>query len=324
MKDEFWGTFSIYDHRTPLFRQSLVFFDKIVVPVPEKPVGKLEAAEIDQLSKDVDFLEKRGAAKKFVWNPDDFTEWKAEAEKADGAGQGKAAVARRLVNDPPYLTRLMLSERTNQSIAKLLPGDVISVTAVPVYGTRDKYERSAEDLKADVAERLTVEVLLPEMPVPGSDATFDEILILRDKQAFQASLRALREWQNKTLGEIVAQSKDRGVVDESSLRRAKDDFERMIERYNEGFNDARFKKIQTTVTSALAFGGGMFALGAPMGAVLGGPVTAAIGGAVMAALGALVSPLFSIRELMKPCWRDLEDKAFFPAGVVYEAKAISK
>jgi hypothetical protein len=308
MKDEFWGTFSIYDHRTPLFRQSLVFFDKIVVPVPEKPVGKLEAAEIHQLSKDVEFLEQRGAAKKFVWDPDDFTEWKAEAEKAEGPSQGKAAVARRLVNDPPYLTRLMLSDRTNQAIAKLLPDGVISVTAVPVYGTRDKYDRSAEELKADVAERLTVEVLLPEMPVPGPDATFDQILSLRDRPAFQASLRALRAWQNKTLGDIVAKSKDTGVVDDASLRRAKDDFEKMIERYNEAFNDTRFKKIQTAVTSAIAFGGVMFALGGP----------------VMATLGALVSPLFSIRELMKPCWKDLQDKAFFPAGVVYEAKAIGK
>jgi hypothetical protein len=308
MKDEFWGAFSIYDHRTPLFRQSLVFFDKIVVPVPEKPVGKLEAAEIDQLSKDVEFLEQRGAAKKFVWSPEDFAEWKSETEMAEGSGQDKAAVARRLVNDPPYLTRLMLSERTNRAIAKLLPDDVISVTAVPVYGSRDKYERSAEELKADVAERLTVEVLLPEMPVPGPDATFDHILSLRDKPAFQTSLRALRGWQNKTLGEIVAKSKDMGVVDENSLRRAKDDFEKMIKRYNEAFKDARFKKIQTAVTSSIAFGGVMLALGGP----------------VMATLGAVVSPLFSIRELMNPCWKDLQDKAFFPAGVVYEAKAVSK
>jgi hypothetical protein len=308
MKDEFWGTFSIYDHRAPVFRQSLVFFDKIVVPVPEKPVGKLEAGEIDQLSKDVEFLEQRGAAKKFLWDPEEFTEWKAEAEKAGGQDLGNFAVARRLVNDPPYLTRLMVSERTNQAIAKLLPADASSVTAVPVYGAREKYERSAEELKADVAQRLTVEVLLPEMPVPGPDTTFDQILSLRDKPAFQASLRALRDWQIKTLGEIVAKSKETKVVDETTLRRAKAEFERMIERYKEAFNDVRFKKLQTAVTSAIAFGGVMFALGGP----------------VMATLGALVSPLFSIRELMKPCWKDLQDKAFFPAGVVYEAKALVK
>ncbi len=44
MKNEYWATFSIYDHRTALYHQALVLFDRIVVPVPTRTVGSLSLA----------------------------------------------------------------------------------------------------------------------------------------------------------------------------------------------------------------------------------------------------------------------------------------
>jgi hypothetical protein len=56
MTDEYWGTFSIYDHRGSIYRQSLVVFDRIVIPVPPKPVGNLTQQEIERLARDADWL----------------------------------------------------------------------------------------------------------------------------------------------------------------------------------------------------------------------------------------------------------------------------
>src|SRR5262245_40343337 len=118
MKDEYWATFSIYDHRTSLYRQALILFDRIVVPVPTRTIGNLTMHEIDHLAAEVEFLEERGAAKKIDWDPDEFALWRKEADAAesglqetDAAESGQQeAVSRRLVNDPPYLTRLQLKE----------------------------------------------------------------------------------------------------------------------------------------------------------------------------------------------------------------------
>ena len=38
---ETWATFSTIDHRKPLYRQALALFDRIVVPLPPKPVSQL-------------------------------------------------------------------------------------------------------------------------------------------------------------------------------------------------------------------------------------------------------------------------------------------
>jgi hypothetical protein len=46
---ETWATFSIIDHRNPVYRQSLALFDRIVVPVPPMPIGDQTQEELDQL-----------------------------------------------------------------------------------------------------------------------------------------------------------------------------------------------------------------------------------------------------------------------------------
>jgi hypothetical protein len=36
---ETWATFSVVDHRKPIYRQALALFDRIVVPLPPTPIG---------------------------------------------------------------------------------------------------------------------------------------------------------------------------------------------------------------------------------------------------------------------------------------------
>ncbi|MDF0673868.1 MAG: hypothetical protein P0120_05940 [Nitrospira sp.] len=154
MKDEYWATFSIYDHRKPLYRQALVFFDRIIVPIPTRPFKSITEEEIEQLSTEVDFLKKRGVADKVDWDPDEFELWR---DRTNGPEAGHAeALARRLVNAPPFLTRLQLKEKTDESVARLRPQGVLSVTTVPVYGTKQAYKVSTDQLKGHITERVTL------------------------------------------------------------------------------------------------------------------------------------------------------------------------
>ena len=50
--NEYWATFSIFDHRGPLYRKALVFFDRVVMPVPTVPLKDIEEQEIEALDVD--------------------------------------------------------------------------------------------------------------------------------------------------------------------------------------------------------------------------------------------------------------------------------
>src|SRR5260370_42587898 len=100
MSDEYWATFSIYDHRRgALYRNSLILFDRVVIPVPTTPVGDLTQEEIEALDADVVFLEREGAAVRFDWDPAEFQEWQTKTIER-GACDGEA-LAKTLVKDPP-------------------------------------------------------------------------------------------------------------------------------------------------------------------------------------------------------------------------------
>lgn len=304
MKDEYWATFSIYDHRTALYRQALVLFDRIVVPIPTRKVGTLTEREIDHLAAEVGFLEKRGAAEKVDWDPDEFAQWRdADAPDADAPEAGQQeAIALRLVKDPPYLTRLQLQEQTKTRVPENLPSGVRSVTAVPVYGTHEAYDFSTAELKRYwVEEKVTLEVLLRQIPVPAESASFDDILYVRDRPSFQASLAALRRWQRDTVRELLEEN------DEASIERAARDFSEMIRRYADALAEARYEKVTTAVSSMLAIGAALAVGAAPLVKVLAG----------------IAPPIFSAKKLLKPCWKSLEEKQCFPAGVVYEAKKLA-
>lgn len=112
----------------------------------------------------------------------------------------------------------------------------------------------------------------------------------------------LRKWQKKALPEIL---NDPGNGDRN-LRAAALDFARFIRQYSEAMEDARFAKIKTAVGSIQA-----------VGAVLC-PFTTHL----VAGFSALASPLFSIRELRKPCWKSVAKEECAPAAIVYSSSRL--
>jgi hypothetical protein len=73
---ETWATFSIIDHRRPIYRQALALFDRIVVPLPSKPIGDQTQEELDQLEAEVEYLKWAEAAELYEWKSAEFEEWR--------------------------------------------------------------------------------------------------------------------------------------------------------------------------------------------------------------------------------------------------------
>src|SRR6266487_6062 len=298
MSDEYWATFSIYDHRrNDLYRNSLILFDRVVIPVPTERVGSLEAEEIETLTSEVEYLEREGAAVKFDWDPREFNEW--QKKTIDNEAVDSEALAKVLVKDPPYATRLQLSQGYNNLISNLLPQGVESVTAVPVYGTRERYEAVTRELYS--AERSIFEIVFSQLPMPTSDTSLEDIVRLRHSHQFQDSLYQLRKWQTEILHDLLQQNNDARVT-----RAAARDLERWVKQYDEAITEANIKKVQTGVISRLAIGASL-ATGA---------------GPLIASLAAIAPPLISFRELIKPSWKEVSDKECAPAGVIYAASQL--
>ena len=57
-----WATFSIVDHPKPIYRQALALFDRIVVPLPFRPLGDQTPEELNQLRAEIDYIENKTAA----------------------------------------------------------------------------------------------------------------------------------------------------------------------------------------------------------------------------------------------------------------------
>src|SRR5437879_4412802 len=100
---ETWATFSIIDHRKPVYRQALALFDRIVVPVPGEPIGDQTREELDRLSAEVTYLAQHGAAELVEWDSNSFQDWRRPLLAA--------AVASKINRDPFQDTRLMLVEK---------------------------------------------------------------------------------------------------------------------------------------------------------------------------------------------------------------------
>jgi hypothetical protein len=291
MSDEQWATFSIYDHRQPLYRQALLLFDRIVVPIPTTPYADLTEAEIDALRADIEYLENHDAAVPFDWDPLTFQEWQKSV--------ASEALAQTLSRDPLYATRLQLVDQA----LPLMPSGVDSVVAVPVYRDAATFHDSAEELRNDgLQDVLLLEVVLPRLPIPAADTPLQPLIDLRSSASFREATYNLRKWQAKVLPELIGNTAHR----EKHVRAAAADFDRWVKQYAEALSDANFAKIKTVVVSVLA-----------VGAVLS-PLTKPL----VAALSAVASPLFSLRELHKPSWKIVSEKQCAPAAIVFESAKV--
>jgi len=73
--------------------------------------------------------------------------------------------------------------------------------------------------------------------------------------------------------------------------------------YRQALNEARLRKVETSLTSVLALGATLAAGAEPL----------------IAALAAFIPALFSFRKLLKPCWKEVARLECAPAGVIYAA-----
>lgn len=214
---ETWATFSIIDHRRPIYRQALALFDRIVVPVPPKPIGDQTQEELDQLSAELDYLEAENAARPFLWKSAEFELWR-EPYLANALAGG--------VNRDAYEdTRLMLSE-------EFYAPDVL---AIPVYGGMQKFTDSRLSM-GEVEEALTIEIM-QRLPVPEYDTPLENLVKLRAKPAFRRALDDLLEWkQNKAPAIVLAENR------KSAITAAMRDFDKLTRAYASAMEAEGYKK----------------------------------------------------------------------------------
>ncbi len=211
------------------------------------------------------------------------------------------ALARTLVQDPPFATRLQLSQKYQEVVPGLLPETVASVKAMPVYGTEERFDSATEELRDSVPEQSMLQVVCKSLPTPVSDAPLSDIVSLREKPQFQKSMYKLREWQMQVVPQLLQEKP--GTNRERLIRKAARDFEEWIEQYDDAMRDATFRKVQITTVSVLAVGAALASGATPLLTVLSG----------------LAGPLLDLRQLTKPSWKAVANEEFAPAGVIYAA-----
>ena len=286
MADELWGTFSIYDHRDPVFRRALVLFDRVVIPVPDKPIGNLTPEELDGLAADADYLTEHGAAVRYNWDSGVFADWQTDiAKEALSLGS----------RDAFYDTRLMLQQRSED----VRPEGVEDVMAVPVYGAREGYNAAVAGLEADPQEKLLADIG-QRISVPAAGSPLEYIVALRGQPAFRAAMTAFREWHTQVLPEVLTEGSERQV------RKAVRDFEGMLSQYEAAVAKARFERTMVWVGSLLAISAQLVPVAEPS----------------LKLMASVASPLIAIAKTRQPIWRELQHKGCAPAAVVYEANRL--
>jgi hypothetical protein len=214
---ETWATFSIIDHRKPVYRQALALFDRIVVPVPPEPIGDQTPGELLQLEADVAYLVEQNAAVRYDWNSEAFQEWRRPI-LAEALSAG-------LNRDPFTDTRMMLAGKLGSE----------SVQAVPVYGSQEKYDESQSNL-AQVEEALIVQIL-QRLPIPEDDTPLENLIRLRNNAAFRASLDDLLEWKRLRVPAIVIEQDHPNAI-AAAMR----DFDKLTKKYSEAMESEGYKK----------------------------------------------------------------------------------
>jgi hypothetical protein len=214
---ETWATFSIIDHRKPIYRQALALFDRIVVPLPPKPIADQTQDELDQLKAEVNYLSKANAAVPYEWKSAEFEEWRRPL-----LAESLAARANR---DPLLDTRLMLSEQFYSE----------GVLAIPVYGGLQHFADARKALM-QVEEALTIEIA-QRLPVPEYETPLENLVKLRQTPAFRKALDDLLEWKRDKAPAIVLAENRRNAI-AAAMR----DFDKLTKAYAEAMESEGYKK----------------------------------------------------------------------------------
>ncbi|RYY43676.1 MAG: hypothetical protein EOO06_19365 [Chitinophagaceae bacterium] len=139
--------------------------------------------------------------------------------------------------------------------------------------------------------------------VPEKNSGLERIIDLRNGDSFQSARNALRDWQFEKMAKTIENDSEKEIL------LAKEEFTQMLRRYEEEINKGKFGKTKAVVTSLLA-------LSALFSAAAGQTTTA------IALMSGAAPNLFSLKESFSPAWKNLRDKKFEPAGVIYEANKI--
>lgn len=212
-----WATFSIVDHRKPIYRQALALFDRIVVPVPAEPIGDQTPDELTQLRVEIGYLAEHRAAEIYPWSSEDFQDWR----KPFLAEAASAHINRDIFQD----TRLMVAAKLASS----------GVQAVPVYGGQEQYDESRRQLM-QVEEAVTVEIL-QRLPVPDYDTPLENLIGLRGNPAFRTALDNMLEWKRLRVPAIVFEQ-DRPAAIAAAMR----DFDKLTTAYAAAMEAEGYKK----------------------------------------------------------------------------------
>jgi hypothetical protein len=300
---QYWATFSIYDYRTPRFRQALVLFDKVVIPIPDAPIvgsrGAITNEDLKRLSAEVSSLEKQGAAIGVMWNRKEFDAWREE--------KSGEALAQLLDRDRELATRLQPQESIQKSLAakQLITGlaynaaPVMDATVVPVYARIGEYQHS---LREERATADVVEVVAGQLPMPDDNEELERIIDLRSRESSKAFMPSFRKWQEKVTLRLLQAGEDE-VIRRHEIRLATLELRDAIEQFQRAIADAKFQRLAKGVTLPLVVG-------------------SALVGHVEPLLTCVMEhgpELFRIRSLVQPWWRPLLEKECALAGVICEA-----
>jgi len=232
-----WATFSIVDHRKPIYRQALALFDRIVVPLPFRPLGDQTPEELNQLRAEIDYLEDRNAAQAYEWRDAEFESWRKPL-LAESLAAG--------INRDAFLdTRLMLADQF----------DLPDVQAIPVYGGQQQF-RDSRDALMQVEDALTIEIM-QKLPVPSWDTPLENLIKLRETPSFRRALDDLLEWKRDKAPAILLAG-DRSTAIVLAMR----DFDRLTKAYAEAMDSEGYKKVGSVGSIFLAL-----ITGEPLGAI---------------------------------------------------------
>jgi hypothetical protein len=292
MDRQYWATFSIYDYKTPRYRQSLVLFDKVVIPVPTAAIGTVSEAEIERLAAEVMYLEQEGAAVGLPWNRDEFEAWR-EAQ----AGE---ALAQLIDKDRQLATRLQLQDTIENDPTGKLSRPGAPVRAIPVYADWHEFDST---FKGSAPIRV-FDIIARQLSLPAHDVPLQDIVRLRARKSFRESLGALRRWQDDVLLDLL-KCQQNNELREATLQKAMNDLQKWMKQYQQVLDEAQFKKIKTGVVSVLTITATLLAGAGPL----------------IVTLAALAPPLFDFRDVVRPGWQTATNLECAPVGVIYETVA---
>jgi hypothetical protein len=176
-----------------------------------------------------------------------------------------------------------------------------NIIATPVYGAREGYNSSLQDIALCPEQVLNIE-LTQKLSVPENNVPYADIIALRNRPGFQSSMQALRKWRSSVLPELA---NDPTVGAEAAGR----DLVRLISKYEDEFESSKVKKREACVVSILALGAASVAMSSdPSG--------------WLSVVAAAAPTLYTLRDSKKPFWKEIEDKEFAAAGVIIHSNQV--